>query len=85
MNTAPCSVLLSLLPPGQGKNLIIPCLLREEIIDNNDNIWLHSDDQISPQVSFYKGWRSSKTSLVFTKALDPLLKPAEGWQPGFHL
>lgn len=38
MNATPCSVLLSLLPPGQRKNLIIPCLLREEIIDNNENV-----------------------------------------------
>lgn len=43
------------LRSDEGKTPVIPCLLREEIIDRDDNIQLHSDDQISPRVSVHRG------------------------------
>ena len=74
MNTASRSVLLSLLRSDEGKTLVIPCLLREEIIDKDDNIQLHSDDQISPRVSVHgsRGWGAKHGNLLdFTLAWPP--------------
>ena len=74
MNTASHSVLLSPLHSDEGKTLVIPCLLREEIIDKDDNIQLHSDDQISPQVSVHGGggWGAKHRNLLdFTLAWPP--------------
>lgn len=66
--TINCTVFLArTLPPAlffcpsssrPGKNLDNPCLLREEIIDKDDNIQLCSHGQISPRVSF--SWEAVK-------------------------
>lgn len=79
VNTASHFVLLSLLRSDKGKSLVIRCLLREEIIDKDDSIQLHSADQISPRVSLHGGggWGAKyRNQLDFTLAWPPEEWPA---------
>ena len=61
----PCSSVPSSSIPGEDQ--VIPCPLREELIDKNDKIQLHSHDQISPEVSLHRGVAKHQTSLTSPK------------------